>query len=350
MSMREVKKRILPLEEPYYKTNPFFTNRLAIMLPKINVEEWLLDEICNFWINKNYDERGDYWGDLLYSSEYRFCPYIVKTAIPHVLIQSKWKNNILELIMDIIDSEGYAYLNVNMSYIKKYNMPKEANLIHDALVYGYDTEEQIVYMADFFHGIYQLAEISFEEFVEGFEKVSLSHQEDFLGGVNILYLQETDVPYKFNLKKCANGLLDFLNSDNTQIHSILNELDNKDMVYYGISCYDGFVEYFEQEQKDIESIVELEYRPIHYFYVSKELMRRRFEFLVKEHILEPDEELLEMFKSIEHKWLQLRNLIFIYNKGRRPVFFERAYKILQETKQMDKEAVTILYQKIQKVI
>lgn len=349
MEMRKKGRRILPIEEPSMKTNPFLTNRLAIMLPRTNVEEWMLGTFCNFWVHKDLDIRGDYWGDLLYASEYRFCPHISKSVIPNELIKSKWKGNILELIQDIIDSGGYAYLNVNMSYIERYKMPKESNTLHDTMIYGYDTESRTVCMADFFQGVYQLVEIDFEEFVEGYEKVSLSPQCDFLGGVNIIYYQEVSIPYKFNVDRCAAGLLDFLQARNTQVHSILYELDDPDKVYYGIQCYDGFLEYFEQKGKDMDSILELEYRPIHYFYVSKELMRRRFEFLVDQHILEPDDELLEMLKRIERQWLQLRNMIFIYNKDRKPIFFERASKKLRETKEMDEKAVTILYEKMKKV-
>lgn len=300
-------KKCLPVTEPDITSNPYVTNKLAIMSAYEEAKPWIIQSFTNFWVKKVF--KANYWADFLYSSSYRFCPYFMEFQMSKSVTDIKWKIP-SELMIDMINIGLYSYLNVNIAYITEYKHFKE-NQMHDIMVYGYDEDEKVLYVADFFvNGKYSMKKVPFDEFNAAYSHIGETEEKDFFPGISCAQYKALKLP--FDLKVCIQGISDYVNSKNTVVKSILEEFDNQEDVVYGISCYDAFIQYL-QTIPDMEA--ELDYRTFHYFYQHKVLMRIRLEFLMQKGYLseDADSNILNEYKEIEIKWLEIRNRILKYN-------------------------------------
>lgn len=312
-----MKNRVmLSLRKPDILTNPYITDRLAIVQAHSESKEWFLSSFYSFWIHKEPLKHKEYWGDLLYHGSYRLCPFIFEGVILRELVMTKWNGKVIDFVMDIIDSGQYIYMNINASCIECYRY-KEENQMHDILIFGYDKGMKAVLAADFFGGEYQAKEIPFEQFEQAFH-IEQTKKKDFLNGIGTLKYVETSYP--FQVSDCIKGLEDYVNARNTQVKSLLVELDNPEEVYYGIDCYDGFEHYLMEIKNTGEDV---EYRQFHYFYAHKVHMRKRIEYLLEKQVLgEESQDILESFKEVELFWQGIRNSILRYNMKKDDSFFD----------------------------
>ncbi|WP_455715504.1 hypothetical protein [Anaerosporobacter sp.] len=305
---KSMKKKCLPLVEPAITTNPYVTNKLAILGNFKETQPWILQNFTNIWMQRNF--RLNYGADFLYFSSYRFCPFIKEFEMCTSIVDKKWKT-IVEAIIDIINMGHYVYLNINTSFIPQYKN-FENNQMHDIFVYGYDRDEKILYVADFFeYGKYGMKKVCFKDFIMAYDSMDDTVKRDFFDGIIILQYTARDIP--FDMEFCIQGIRDYLNSKNTIVKSILVELDKKDEVVFGINTCDIMIQYL-QDLSRIENI-KLDYRTFHYFYQHKVLMRLRIQFFIEKGYVKryKDFAILDEYLEIERKWLEVRNRILKYN-------------------------------------
>lgn len=325
----------LPIEISDVLTNPFISNRLSILKPHKETREWFLSNFTNYWACKNPIEHIEYWSDLLYHSAYRFCPFLFEGVITRELVDKSWKDGIIQFVIDAIDTGHYIYMNINATCIPQYKKTYE-NFMHDIMLYGYDNAKKVILAIDFFDSIYGVAEIPFETFEKAYIIEGLS-KADFIGGLNILKFRESS--YQFQIEECIKGLEDYLYSRNTQVKSILNELDN-DESYYGLECYNSFLYYLEEIKKQD---AEIDMRQFHYFYVHKVIMRQRVEYLIQENYLKKDSnEILENVKKVEKDFLVMRNLILKNTLCKNASIYDKLSGMLRELRQKEEKVITSL--------
>lgn len=117
-------------------------------------EEWILSHM-QLYINENcysvFGEKGD-----MYSLEY----YSNILKFDEIKLVSCKKSDIVETLIDLLDSEKYVILDVNYNRIIK---PNEDDFwLHETLIYGYDEKSKVFYSPIMRNGRFVLEEISFE--------------------------------------------------------------------------------------------------------------------------------------------------------------------------------------------
>lgn len=331
---RLMTRKCLPLAEPDITTNPYVTNKLAVISSFEESRPWILQNFTNIWMHKNF--RLNYWSDLLYFSSYRFCPFIKEFEICKTLIDKKWET-VVEAIIDIINTGLYVYLNINTSYMPQYKN-FEKNQMHDIFVYGYDVDEEVLYVADFFvYGKYSMKKVYFTDFNLAYVSMDETQKRDFFDGIIIVQYKTMDLP--FDLEFCIQGIKDYVNSKNTIVKTMLKELDKIEDVVYGINTCDIMIQYL-QELSLIDNI-KFDYRTFHYFYQHKVLMRIRIQFLLDKGYIKKckDFAVLDEYLKIEQKWMEIRNRILKYNMKSDKHLIDRTISDISSLKKYEKKVL-----------
>lgn len=339
-----VKKKCLPLVEPDITTNPYVTNKLGVLSSFKENQPWILQNFTNIWMQKNF--RLNYLSDFLYFSSYRFCPFIKEFEICKSLVDKKWET-IVEAMIDIINTGLYVYLNINTVFIPLYKN-FENNQMHDIFVYGYDMDEKVLYVADFFqYGKYSMKKVSFNDFIKAYDSMDKTVKRDFFDG--IILLQYTAKDFSFDMEFCIQGIRDYVNSKNTIVKSMLVELDKKDEVVFGINTCDTMIQYLKELSR-VENI-KLDYRTFHYFYQHKVLMRLRIQFFIEKGYLKSykDHAILDEYLKIEQRWMFIRNRILKYNMKSDYILIKDTINDINHLKKYEKKVLKHLLKVLKKI-
>ncbi len=145
-----------------------------------------------------------------------------------------------QFIIEMINLDRYIFLNVNTRYINCYN--DNIDGIHDIFIYGFDNERKVLYARDFFvRGKYKSEEIPYVEFRNAFDNMECLLEDDYLGAVSLWKYEKKDE--RIDLEHIREGILDYLNSRNTVVASVLTDLEQG--AVFGIDLYDTVTNYID---------------------------------------------------------------------------------------------------------
>ena len=126
------------------------------------------------------------------------------------------------------------------------------NINHVSYIYGYDENENVVYMNDnFYHGINSCEKIPFDRVQKAFE-AALSGNITHLGnGVINFYEINADIEYQLSKEKIKMGMMNYL-------HGTCNiENRNDEYTYFGVKVYEklaGLIEHADNNDIDFRNI------------------------------------------------------------------------------------------------
>lgn len=207
------------LGEDNYR-NWFFTNHILLHASPSMVSD--------------YDLKLDYYtGSKILDRYDSFNSWIKTNYIDTAFID---RENILQMIKKAIDNGYCIELYINEKYIPETWAYNVQDYSHSNLVYGYDFENEKVYLAGFDKmQNYHLYSISAETFVKAFVYADDKH--------DILFMryQPDCYTYSLNIDIIVRQLKEYLKSDSSFYREDLRI--NQSVRVYGLSIYDTLIKY-----------------------------------------------------------------------------------------------------------
>lgn len=254
----------------------------------------------------------------------------------------KWIS-VIDFIIDCINSNNYLHTMINYFYVpisKHYN---KFVFNHDVLVYGYDSNEEMLYILDFFNdGKYTSKRISFSDFNQAFSKCNILSDEDYLHGMVRLYKFNNKYDYKFNIKNIVNSIRSYLFSNIPEYWDIYNTDDMED-TDFGVEIYTTLKNYIINKMSKGEDYIDR--KPFYMLYDHKKIMCLRLKYLNEQGYFKKydnNNNIIE-FTKIETKAKIMVELIIKYNISKNTDLMDRIISLLDD---IEKREYDILKQYI----
>ncbi len=259
--------------------------------------------------------------DNLYLNLYIFWKYILSNDsihiiksgvfvdVPFLYKQHMWKRYIKDYYKSIfkalLDDDFYVYCtNVDEYYMAGTRPYNEYHFPHDVLIYGYDEEKQLYYIATYDNtGHYNKLEVSMDCFDKAwYSKYNRNYREDVSEGFLQGFKIEEAKDYVEDLNQIINDLKIYIDSKDV-------ENENKPAAY-GMKVYKHISDYISRGI--VREIVFKDCRMLKLVSEHKALMLKRFEFLQNNQII--SEQMVNDYKNIytlseNTRMLQLKYIV-----------------------------------------
>lgn len=317
----KLEKRVLKVEKPDINVYPIFANPLAIMQCHQETKEWIL---CNFIQLCSNSEALNF-----YDFNYKFCPYLKIQRISKEYLHTM-NIDIIKFIINSISEGYYIYLLVKKSDIGAYkyeseDIRKQDNFAHDLLIYGYEINQQLFYIADnFVDGRYSFEKCTFEELETAIKNVEPKYEPrlGFKGNIELIEFYNKE-PQGFNLKRVVDSFCDYISSKPT---SMWNTLEFRNVYgekkwYFGMECYDYIL-----QQVNHMNTNNIYIQDFHLIWEHKKHLRRIISYMMGKAYI-TDKTLIKQVDNIEKDALIARNLVIKYGISGEEGIKEKIVKI-----------------------
>lgn len=220
---------------------------MAVLATDDRFSTWICNNYNNI-VYTRYDEKSmKPWGDFhdihypSYGMLFEKIPFIESSRLNKSIVNIMC-NNIKEFIIKCIDNEYYVYLALNNFYIPHSHAYQKQNFRHSTFIYGYNTDTDIVYIADFYkYRKYDFYTITFEQ-LNSFYQESMD-QTDYCKVMNVFRIDKSyDIAnLKIDLFFLEVGLKDYINSMDEIVEFNKRGLYNNGNPYFGLSYLDQLI-------------------------------------------------------------------------------------------------------------
>lgn len=244
-----VMKKILPFVIPDVTCYPATSEACGILFADPAIHDWMYNNFIQLF-EVDASHAIDYYDFAIENN-----PFLSYSEVDYTFIMKKW-DSILSFIMDALDDNYYLRFFVNTAKMELYDF---GYFHHDLIIYGYDREEGILYIADHFkRGKFSTDKCSFDDFsfaldtynLEEFGKLSaflrsvqmVKIETDFLRLRYSMYTpQEMDALLTFNIERIKESLQDYLLCQPTRgwfTRGMLMDEKHSAGHRWGLECYD----------------------------------------------------------------------------------------------------------------
>lgn len=239
-------KKILPISEKHNIVTPLmYSNVMSILLTDKRILPWINS---NYVLIEGIEWEGDQ--DCLYRDGYGI--WMHSGRIPEFLEvrnQVLHDANCIEEIQKLIDRNEYVCLQIDEFYVHQCLKGDEQHLLHDLLIYGYNSEEQKIFMLGVDKNLhYKKLEASYNSIKLGFEnrKGAAIWNKDFVDGAYQKWASEHScLSIQYNVDKLTSkyevsGFLSLLEQYilDKKVDEVYFTEVSSDNVYMGIHYYD----------------------------------------------------------------------------------------------------------------
>lgn len=296
----------LPMGTPVITSYPTHANALSCLAPYPESMEWFYNYYVQMLGGK--DISSILFLDFCAPLPWKACPWIRSHSVPKELIDQKW-SSVPEFLMDSIDRGYYVFLYLDQFYIPGSAAFQRFHLVHDNFVFGYNRQDGLLEIADFFqYTKYSTCKASFAQVEEAYRYGDLQPASDQLQGV-ILVKPAAYEHFAFNLQVMKDLLEDFLMSANRGKSYTdgyrLDLGDRQDLFAYGLEVY-GLLE--QRFGMLLSQNQPLDIRSLHVLIDHKTLMLERIRYLEERGLLRSGAPVRQQFRDIGEQLIILRNL------------------------------------------
>lgn len=318
-----MKQKKLPIMEPIVNTYTSY-GALFSILPK-SAFSWVMNNFIQLNFVYEWNMATFDYHRMLMSN----CPSIDYYEETEEMLMQR-KEGIREAIVNGINRNDYLFIYGDRYYIRaaaeygKYHVP------HEIFVYGYDLNENLVYIADNFQqGKFIFTSCTFDELTDAYSK--MDSDISFLHTVR--YLKVHDNEYcKLNIRQIINGLEAYVNS-----YESFDILGNPPKRIYGVEVIDYILSQVLNANGG-----EIDIRFFHLLYEHKLLMEKRVNHLIEFNYIQASDIDIDRYKELKLTTLSLRNLVIKYNILRDKDLQDRIYNKLKMIQQIDIEMLSHL--------
>ncbi|WFR57125.1 hypothetical protein QA584_26530 [Anaerocolumna sp. AGMB13025] len=325
-----MKKKILPISVAPIRGYSHQAALLSILLSYNQCKPW----ICNNYIQifslynlKESDRSGTL--DFLYTDygdfrnyEYSANPWLRFFEMPIFMMKHN-DFDIIEFIINAINSDYYMQIEVDKYYICKYDEYHKYHDMHWIYIYGYDKETNIFNCCDnFLDGVFSYENIDIAQILSGFRG---SYEEFAKKMVNSEALSKIEkIGPSFTMFQILNNHADsnYTELNEIKVKKIINQLkaylceSNLALTYidtkyyvFGINCYNELIVYVE---KAITYNHEIDIRAYYSMMDHKSLMIWRLQYMTLILNLKLDL-FIDIYNDLYMRFKKIIYLIIKYN-------------------------------------
>jgi len=332
-----MKKKILKTRYPFITSFPTHANMLAILSGNPKNLDWFYNYYFQLSVDTDYHTRLDFDIAQVTMSYLNACPYIDLYKVPRNFVKNKY-SALKDFVIKTINEGLYLSFQVERNEIPAYNTTRRG--AHEIMLYGYDMDQCIFHIADFFTGKYEFATATFEEVTAGFENCT----SDWFKGV-LLFKKNRKAQYGINITRLKSIMTDYLTSQNTNKlidHDlVMHNVGNK--IVYGIEIYDelksNLVDIMKKGWSASAEAGWITHKNYHVLYDHKSFILSLLDRLNNGGFLKNYDYFRKEFTAIQNKALVLRNLIikcFAKNDMKDP---DKFYRAINEIKNLELEII-----------
>ncbi|WP_018753411.1 hypothetical protein [Paenibacillus sanguinis] len=322
---KQQKKKILRVNEnPIINTYNCYASTFSI------VE---LNKVTLPWFHSNfiqicYDSKSN-WFFFENHNVLDTCLWLENCKLTRDTIQRRY-SNVTEFVIESIDSDFYAYFLVNPYCISAFNSDEQG--IHEILIFGYDLENEWVYIANNFeNGKYIKSKCTFQELENSFHHVAF----DWVG-IRLYRKNDPEMKVKFNEEYVLRSLKAYLDGTPSLMQPSPPSWWTYDCTY-GIEVYNKLASQIiagiEQESFDIDI------RAFHLFWEHKKCMVLRIQYMLEEHGKVLLRSLLKQYIELQERTFVLRNVAIKYNIMKNKSIIQTLISGLQEIMEKEKRII-----------
>ncbi|MCL2717614.1 MAG: hypothetical protein FWE14_02380 [Lachnospiraceae bacterium] len=213
-------------------------------------------------------------------------------------------SSFLDFCKQTIAEKWYIHVMLDYYHIQGAKEFKERHRIHDALIYGYNLEQEKIYAKDFIiTRKYDPFTIPFDCINAAFDDCSQATNQDFSKGCVYLYKIDENCIYDLSIEGIIKSMHTYLEAVPLEYWTIYN-CGNRDNIAFGHDIYKPLIAYLEAKPESFEIAL------FYLLYDHKRIMNQRWQFLSKQY--EIDEAYLHSLKEIEIKAEIMMNLVVKY--------------------------------------
>lgn len=314
---------------------------LSIALTRESNREWLY---CNYI-------------QLVYQNPLFFCNQPVKFYKVSYFNGQVWNAECPLLCYDKITRGMLVLLNISIVdyickalmggscvklFLDEYYMPDSVayhknHYIHENLFWGIDTEKEEVYgmayVTDELGYNYKEFSVSFKELHQAY---SISNDLGIQQERIVLMSCNEERFYEFDYEVVKKGIYDYLTSTKTDLkYSDIINPDSK--MSFGLDIYEKLIDYFANNIEETSII------PLHIIYEHKKLMLERIYYMVDNHYVEDNQDIIEDYNKLIKKAYSLKILYLKYQLTSDVHVQKKLIKSMTELRDMDIEITRRLY-------
>lgn len=343
---------VLPMKYPVLTTFTFHAHLLSILSTEDAAYEWILSNYIQMFSNK--DIARYYYSDFYFPMPNHIrpaecCPWITRQRISNKMI-SYMNMDILEFVFQAIDHHNYVNITLDYYYIKPSIFYHYETFCHDALIYGYDKKKRVFYCTDFMFDYsqkYTSCEVSFDDFLEAYNKCSEDDKSNYLKGQMLLFKlkKPEEVEFKFNVDNVLNSISNYYNSKVPEYWDMYHENEEAPMVF-GMNVYSALIRYVGEAIAS--KLDHMDHREFYMMYDHKNLMHLRLSYLEKHDPMRKKcyAELNDRYKEIQKCANAVVFLILSYNFKNDPSILGKVIGQIENMRELEREALGEFFRKI----
>ena len=269
-------KYILRIEQPWIKCYTSHAHLLSILQCDEKTYCWIFSNFLNLYMNKDIKKNdwGEFYRPLPYETRiFDSCKWLNIQKIRRELVVGS-KEKLLQFVSNELKDGYYVHLAIEHKYITSF---ATNNHWHDALVYGIDIENNMVYLQDvFIHGHYERRTISIDEFADAVMLCRVPEDDiDYMNNSIYSYKIKENCDYVYDVENIKHFVQQYYDETIPEYWVLYNFDDSKN-IEYGMGIYKALCNYIRELDLSVDEIT---FRP---FYLLKDhflIMQKLFEWL-----------------------------------------------------------------------
>ena len=333
--------KTLPVTYPMITTYTQHAQLLSILESYEFTKGWIFSNFIQLYMNRDYKHN---WGDFYFPLPYELrpsdtCKWILSQKIKRETVVKKWASA-TDFAVDCINSDNYVHTMLNYYYVPSSVRYKRLNLLHDMLIYGYDLDEKVFYIADFFrNGKYCYEVISFSDFEQAFNTYNIATNHDYLNGLIYLYNVNKNCDYEFSIHNITSSIKAYLDNSIPEYWDKYNRKNSENIVF-NREVYNTLINYITAKMDDRS---EIDIRPFFLLADHKKMMCLRIRYLCEQGYFKHNSQNENQLDEIERKAKTLVTVIIKYNITRNESCKSKAIALMNH---IDKTEYDVLKQYI----
>lgn len=302
-------RNVLALASPKittYTHHPHLLSILGTYEPTIN---WVY---CNYiHIYANADLVKNHWADYYFPRPYAlkpsdFCEWLTIQKVQRSFLSNS-RISFWDFLKHAIDEGWYVHVMLDYFHVPEASDFEKNHRIHDALIYGYDLNQNEIYANDYLTTVkYTSFSIPMDRVNSAFDDYSKACDEDHTKGCIYLYKIDEDSDYGLDLRieDIFESLRTYLDASVLEYWKFYN-CDNKKDIVFGHDIYKSLIAYLEARPKHVDT------RFFNLLYEHKKIMTQRMDTISM--LKQVDAAHVQSFQDIEICTQTILNFIIKYN-------------------------------------
>ena len=337
-------KKVLAVEYPIITSYTHHAHLLTILGTNEKTKDWIFSNYIQVYINKDFEKSN--WADFYFPMPYEIKPVEIckwmQTQKNQEEFIDKSYEDIVRYIIDAIDSDFYIHMMINYRYVSSSRFSTEnVDRRHDVLVYGYDSDRQVLNCADFTFETskYAFSECSYDEFRRAYYNDCLRNEPSYLDHSINAYRLRDSCTYQLDTGNIIYALKQYVNGWTPEYWNAYNYKNKKDILW-GIDYYDGLKYNLRNEDRDW-----IDVRFIYLLLDHKKMMQERIKF-IRNYLLNADK-FIEEYEDIYRNLTIVMNYVIKFNIHKNEKAKEKIIIKLSEIKEKEYKTISAMIEELE---